>query len=143
MVAEVLVQTEDRSALGETFSHAARCISWAVDEGYMRCIISKGLALRRAQAQLAGSSLSDSIPDLDPNMRPPKGITTTRRPRCVMQLPPIGNLQECTWVGARLSCEARPEIKSRGSATCILRGQLAMQVCKSPGGGETAMVGIC
>ena len=81
MLAEVLVQWEDdRSMLleddfGLDFGRAARCISWAIDEGYTRCIISRGLALRRAQAQLAGSSLSDSVPNLGPNMRPPKGST--------------------------------------------------------------------
>ena len=77
VVAEVLLQMTDqyKRLLGEHLGRAARCITWAVDEGHTRCIISKGLALRRAQAQLAGSSLNDSIPDLGFNMRPSKGNT--------------------------------------------------------------------
>ncbi len=74
VVAEVLLQTEDRSPLDKDLDTAARCVVWALDEGYMRCIISRGLALRRTQAKLASSSLSDSIPDLSPNMRPPAGM---------------------------------------------------------------------
>ncbi len=72
-VAEALNQMKDSNLLGQNSVVAAKCIGWAVDDGYTRSIIARGLALRRAQAQLASSSLSDSIPDLGPNMRPPTG----------------------------------------------------------------------
>ena len=74
VVAEVLLQLEVRCVPGKDLDIAAQCIAWALDEGYMRCIIARGLALRRAQAKLASSSLSDSIPDLGPNVRPPAGM---------------------------------------------------------------------
>ena len=76
VVAQVLLQRQNRSRLGESTGDVVRCITWAVDEGYMRCIISKGLALRHAQDKLASSSLSDSIPDLGFNLQPPKGGPT-------------------------------------------------------------------
>ena len=72
-VAEALNQMKDGDLLGQNSVVAAKCIAWAVDDGYTHSIIARGLALRRAQAQLASSSLSDSLPDLGPNMRPPTG----------------------------------------------------------------------
>ena len=70
-VAAALLQ-QDR---GQDHAAAAECIAWAVDDGYTRCIVAKGLALQRAQAQLASSSFSESIPDLSGMMGPPPGLS--------------------------------------------------------------------
>lgn len=70
-VAAALLQQDQ----GQDHASAADCIAWALDDGYTRCIVAKGLALQRAQAQLASSSLSESIPDLNGMMAPPPGFS--------------------------------------------------------------------
>ena len=57
----------------QTLQGAAGCIAWAIDDGYLRVIIAAGIALQRAQAKLASSSLNEAIPDLGPHMGAPAG----------------------------------------------------------------------